>query len=139
METRSARLFVALLFAAAAVLTVGVWRRHGRHELARLAQAARSDLRDALKADKEVVRRTVYETWPYGWGYPHYGWWEERRTTFFAPAPAPQPSPEPRRETSAPVAPAVSVQGPGPESPPPPFLQGPPAKETLRRARRAVP
>lgn len=134
MRPRYAAVIVASLFGAAAVLTAGAWRRHGNDELARLAKAARSDLRDAVKADKEVVRHYVYDTWPYWWGYPRYGWWEERNTIIYAPEPAPQRAPQRRVEAGG-VSPTVNVEAPRVET----REEGRATPAPLPRVRRLVP
>ena len=121
MRVRYAALLVASLSAAAAVVTVDAWRRHGRHELARLAKEAKADLRDALKADKEVVRHYVYDTWPYWWGSPRYGLWEERSTFIYAPQPAPQPAPRRGGEVGG-APPTVDVKSPRVVPPPRPAV-----------------
>lgn len=89
------RLLLAVVILSAAVLAVGAWRRHGNADLARLAADARAGLRDALRAEAQIIRRHVYEPWPYWWGTPDYERWEERRTFFVAPADPPSPEPRP--------------------------------------------
>ncbi|MBI3297687.1 MAG: hypothetical protein HYZ75_05955 [Elusimicrobia bacterium] len=92
------RILMALFVLGGAALAVGVWRTQGKDKLAKLGDEARAELRDALKAEREVVRRYVYEPWPHGWTYPYYGWWGEghRTTVVYPPAPA-QPQPAPPR------------------------------------------
>ncbi|TBR18344.1 hypothetical protein EPO15_15275 [bacterium] len=146
MKPRSAALLFALLAAVATVVTVDAWRRHGKTELARLAkeaQEAKAGLKDAVKADKEVVRHYVYDSWPYWWGSPRYGWWEDRTTYIYM---QPQPAPAPQKRAEAAVAPEVAVEAPRPAPqarPQPPAWsrtwEGPPAAAPVKRVRRQVP
>lgn len=112
MDSRAVRMLLAVLIFAAGAFSADVWRRH-RGELARLTEEAKADLRDAVKAEKQVIRRYVYEPWPYWWGYPYYGWWEDRRTIIVQPAPQAQPAPERRTEVGGVSAsPEVGVEAP---------------------------
>ncbi|OIO11941.1 MAG: hypothetical protein AUJ52_01250 [Elusimicrobia bacterium CG1_02_63_36] len=104
MRSRTAVLLFASLFAAAALIAVDAWRRHGGHDLARLAREAQADLRDALKAQRDVVTHYIYDPWPYGWGHAHYGWREDRHTFIYSQPPAPQPAPRPVRRPRPPFA-----------------------------------
>lgn len=121
MDLRLPRMLIALAVIGCAALAAVVWHSHGRAGLRRLTAGARAELRDALKDEQKVIHHYVYEQpWPYWWGYPYYGWWEDRRTVVVYPTHTSTPQPAPSRQVV--VAPqqvgpqTVDVTAPGPEA-----------------------
>ena len=71
-----------------------------------------AELRDALKEQKVVVRRYLYDPWPYWGSYPYWWWYEERRTTVYTAPPQPQqpaPSSEPGPRAAVEVSLSVGL------------------------------